>query len=222
MEKSYVKYMDFDYLTNIGFSKNQIDMVNKLTDKAINQRLYSNTKIPYHNIKHIERVIMYSIWILNEKEKKGELLENRDVLLLAALYHDCGRNSVFNKMHGIIGAKIARDKLRNTMNYKIINSICLLIETHAVSSDRVNFNNYNYTLKEKKNIQTLSDILKDADALDRNRIKLFPFLKCNVNKLRTLEAKDIYNNSDLFYFKYKDAVKKSKKLNEWLIMVFYS
>lgn len=210
-EKSYIKYIDYKYLNSIGFSKTQIDKVEKLINRAIKEKLYSKIKVPYHNLKHIERVVIYAIWILNEKEKNKEQIEDYEILLLAALYHDCARGSSSNKMHGIIGAKIAKDKLKKALDNKTVNSICLLIETHASNKDIVNFKNYNYTENEKKNIQILSNILKDADALDRNRIKLFPFAWCNVNKLRTSEAKVIYNSSNQFYHKYKDAIKKQNK-----------
>lgn len=211
-KESYISYIEPEYLNKIGFKENQINKVKRLMNRGIQENLYSKTKIPYHDNKHIERVIMYAIWILKEKEKKKEYLENQEILLLAALYHDCGRNVASNKMHGIVGAKIARNKLKNTIDDKAINSICLLIETHASYQDIDDFRDYNYSEEEKKNIQILSDILKDADALDRNRIKLFPFAKCDVNRLRTLEAKEIYKCSALFYDKYQEAVKNKKAI----------
>lgn len=205
--KSFIGSIESEYLNSIGFSQTQINKVEELVSRGIQEHLYEKMRVPYHNLKHIERVIMYSIWILNEKENKYEHIKNHNVLLLAALYHDCGRHLASNKMHGIVGAKIARERLKDTLDDKTINSICLLIETHASYQDMVDFKNYNYSEEEKKNIQILSDILKDADALDRNRIKLFPFAQCDVNKLRTLEARNIYNKSELFYDKYKDATK---------------
>lgn len=210
--KSFIESIDPEYLNSIGFSQNQISKVKELINRGIQEKLYEKMKVPYHNLKHIEKVIMYVIWILNEKESKKEYIKNHDILLLAALYHDCARNSASNKMHGVVGAKIARDKLKDTLDDKTINSICLLIETHASYQDTVDFKNYTYSEEEKKNIQILSDILKDADALDRNRIKLFPFAQCDVDKLRTLEAKNIYNKSDLFYDKYKEATKNKPSI----------
>lgn len=209
MEKSYIKNMDIHYLTNIGFSSNQIDLIYRLVNRGIEEKLYKNNHVPYHNLKHIEKVLCYCIWIINEKSSKGEILENQDILLYAALYHDCGRKlTVSNKRHGVVGAQIAKEKLKNTLDSKILNSICLLIETHASKNDRVDFKNFKYSKKEKENIQMLSNILKDADALDRNRIQLFKFAQCNPKYLRTEEAKDIYPISDLFYSKYQEAKKR--------------
>lgn len=210
MEKSYIQDISFDYLFNLGFSKEQIQRVNELVNQGIKEKLYTKSRVPYHNMKHIEKVIMYSLWIVNEKRKNGEMLDNIDILLLAALYHDCGRKwQISNKIHGVVGADIASKKLKGSFDDKTIHSICLLIETHAKIDDTVDFKGYKYTLKEKKQIQELSDILKDADALDRNRIRLFSFARCDVNRLRTPEAKIIYQSSNQFFNQYEKAIQKS-------------
>lgn len=210
MEKSIIKNIDINYLNSLGFKKDQISLINDLIDKVIEDQIYTKNHVPYHNIRHIERVLCYCIWILNMKISKGNFLENTDILLYAALYHDCGRSLIVsNKKHGIVGAKIAKEKLKNDFNKKDLNAIELLIETHAKPNDVIDFKNYKFTKSDKENIQILSNILKDADALDRNRIKLFKFAECNPNYLRTSEAKEIYHSSNLFLKKYEEA--KSKK-----------
>ncbi len=206
MEKSNIKNMDFNYLIEIGFKKNQISLICDLVNRGIVEQLYTKIHFPYHNIEHIERVLCYCIWILNKKINKGEDLKNTDILLYSALYHDCGRNLfVSNKMHGIIGAQLARKKLKNDFDNMNLNSIELLIETHAKPNDIIDFKNYNFNDIEKENLQILSNILKDADALDRNRIKIFKFANCNPNYLRTKEAKEIYTISNIFLQKYEEA-----------------
>ena len=211
MEKSNIKNMDINYLIGINFEKNQINLIYDLVSRGIKEKLYTNNHVLYHNIGHIERVLCYCIWILNKKVSKGENLKNTDILLYSALYHDCGRKlTVSNKMHGIISAQIARKKLRNDFNDKDLNAIKLLIETHAIRSDIINFNGYGFHDSEKENLQILSNILKDADALDRNRIKIFKFAQCNPNYLRTIEAKEIYHISNLFFKEYEKAEKANK------------
>lgn len=206
MEKSYIKNMDRKYLIDLDFTENDIERVNSLVNQGINEHLYTKTMIPYHNMKHIEKVLMYSIWILNLKEKNGEILDDKELLLLAALYHDSGRSKgASNKMHGIVGAQIARTKLGENLDEKSLDIIEFLIETHASKIDKVDFKNKKFSEKEKENIQVLSDILKDADALDRNRIKLFSFAKCKIEYLRTKEAKGIYPKSNIFLQKYEQA-----------------
>lgn len=209
MEKSYIKNMDVHYLSSIDFSNAQINLVYQLVNRGIEEELYVNNHVPYHNLNHIERVICYSLWILNQKKNKEEILNNQEILLYSALYHDCGRRlTVSNKNHGIVGAKIAKSKLKNIFDNKSLTSICLLIETHASKNDIVDFKNFSYSKEEKENIQLLSNILKDADALDRNRIHLFKFAQCNPKYLRTNEAKDIYLKSNDFYDKYQEALSR--------------
>lgn len=211
MEKSSIKNIDINYLNSIGFKKNQIDLIYDLIHKCIEKQIYTKIHFPYHNIEHIERVLCYCIWILNMKANKGEFLKNTDILLYAALYHDCGRSLIVsNKKHGIVGAKIAKEKLKRNFNDKDLNSIELLIDTHAKPNDIVDFKNYKFTDSDKENIQILSNILKDADALDRNRIKVFKFAQCNPNYLRTNEAKEIYHVSNIFLKKYEEAKSKTR------------
>jgi len=205
MEKSNIKNMNINYLISIGFKQDQIDLICNLVNRGIKEKLYTKNYFPYHNIEHIEKVLCYCIWILNKKE---EILKNTDILLYSALYHDCGRKlNVSNKMHGIVGARIASKKLENDFDDTSINTIKLLIETHAKPNDIVDFKDYDFTNSEKESIQMLSNILKDADALDRNRIKIFKFAQCNPNYLRTKEAKEIYYISDLFLKEYEEAKK---------------
>lgn len=212
MEKSCIKLMNKKYLDKIGIKSIQISKIEELVKRVINEKLYTKTLVPYHNIKHIEKVLIYSYLILNKKKLNGEKVNNEEILLYAALYHDCGRRYALSKNHGIVGAKIAREKLKDTFDEKTINSICLLIETHAIVEDEVNFKDYDYTKEEKNNIQILSNILKDSDALDRNRIKLFKFAQCNPKFLRTKEAKEIYKISDSVFNEYINTKKYKEHL----------
>ena len=209
MEKSNIKNINLDYLNSIGFKQNQILLIDDLISRAIQEKLYTKIHFPYHDIEHIERVLCYCIWILNMKTSKEEVLENIDILLYSALYHDCGRGLfTTNKMHGVVGARLMREKLKDDFSEKDLNKIALLIETHAKPDDTVDFKNFKFKSNEKKNIQILSNILKDADALDRNRIKSFKFAQCNPNYLRTEEAKEIYKVSHIFLEEYEKAKKR--------------
>ena len=209
MEKSYIERMELQYLYSIGINKNEIEGIYKYTNDGINRHLYSHSMIPYHNINHIERVLTYCLWLSNALEKNNYPIENKNLLLTAALYHDCGRTlNIFAENHGLRGAKKAKELLHDEFDEKSLNIIEILIETHAIKSDIVDYKNYNFTHKEKANIQLLSNILKGADALDRNRIKLFSFAQCKPQYLRTKEAKEIYLQSNEFYNKYMKAVKK--------------
>lgn len=206
MEKSNIQKINRKYLANLGFNENDIERVVTLVNQGIKEKLYTKTKVPYHNLKHIERVMIYCLWILNIKN--DELKDSKDLLLLASLYHDAGRSKgATNKNHGIVGAQIAHERLKNKVDAKNLDIIELLIKTHATKSDVVDFEDKKFTEQEKKKIQILSDILKDADALDRNRIKLFKFAQCKIEFLRTKEAKEIYSKSSKFLKKYEEATR---------------
>lgn len=211
MEKSYIKKMELKFLYNIGINKNEIDEITKLVNEGIDKKLYSNSFIPYHNIYHIERVLIYCMWICNSIESEDFIVENKPILLTAALYHDCGRSlNPFAENHGVTGAKKMKNILKDKLDEKSLKIIEILIETHAIKDDIVDYKGYDFNHQEKANIQLLSNILKDADALDRNRIKLFSFAQCKPEYLRTKAAKDIYSKSAELYEKYLNAMKKNK------------
>lgn len=75
MKKSNIKNMDINYLSKIGFQKEQISFIYDLIHRAIEEQLYMKNHFPYHDITHIERVLCYCTWILNMKINKGELLK---------------------------------------------------------------------------------------------------------------------------------------------------
>lgn len=176
-------------------------------------KIFTHTLDFKHDIKHIERVTIYVKWIINEKEKKGEKVENQDILKTAALYHDIGKSiDASNATHGIIGSKEFRKNKQGILTDDYIDKICALIETHAVEDDKIHLSNI--SPDELENLQLLSNILKDADALDRNRLNYpAPIGTCDVNKLRTEEAKQILKTSDTLLKEYMDAYIKEKERN---------
>lgn len=210
MEKSYIEKINQNYLYHLGFTQKQIENIKSFVDRGIEEKLYTHCKVPFHNMKHIEKVLMYAQWIINDKKKKNEIIENQNILFLACLYHDYGRSlGTSNKMHGIVGAKETAKKLEGTLSEKDIVTIELLIETHASRNVKVDFKDIVLTEKEKAEIQKLSDILKDADALDRDRFYPIPLVTCNSNYLRTDEAKNIHIVSKYFQKEYKKAALNS-------------
>ena len=69
METSYIEVMNKDYLSNLGFQQEELHFISELVKKGIQEKLYTNTKDFKHDLKHIERVLTYVQWILNEKKK---------------------------------------------------------------------------------------------------------------------------------------------------------
>ena len=230
METSYIEVMNKDYLLNLGFQPEQLNFISELVKKGIQEKLYTNTKDFKHDLKHIERVLTYVQWILNEKKKNGEVIENQELLFYATLYHDIGKTiGASNKEHGKVGSQEVYKYLEDALDEKSIKIVSSLIKTHASEDDRVEFSE-DFSEEEKKRIQELSDILKDADALDRNRLNYpAPMGVCDVNKLRTQEARKILKFSDQFLEEYNKAIIFAKekesgtkifnnyqKLDEWI------
>ena len=230
METSYIEVMNKDYLLNLGFQPEQLNFISELVKKGIQEKLYTNTKDFKHDLKHIERVLTYVQWILNEKKKNGKVIENQELLFYATLYHDIGKTiGASNKEHGKVGRQELYKYLEDALDEKSIKIVSSLIKTHASEDDRVEFSE-DFSEEEKKRIQELSDILKDADALDRNRLNYpAPMGVCDVNKLRTQEARKILKFSDQFLEEYNKAIIFTKekesgtkifnnyqKLDEWI------
>lgn len=207
METSYIEVMNKDYLSNLGFQQEELHFISELVKKGIQEKLYTNTKDFKHDLKHIERVLTYVQWILNEKKKNGEVVENSELLFYATLYHDIGKTiGATNEEHGKVGSQEVYKYLEKTLDEKSIKIVSSLIKTHASEDDRVELST-DFSEEEKKKIQELSDILKDADALDRNRLNYpAPMGVCNENKLRTKEARKILKFSDQFLEEYNKAI----------------
>ena len=183
----------YNKLVKYGIKNEQIVYIDKIVNHAIRKNTYSFNFVPYHDIHHVKRCLYYSAMIVNRMNYK--LTKNYiNILFQACLYHDCGR-SLFTMNHGKNGSKKVTKYLKNSSN---ISKIKILIEEHNKKNNNIDFKKYLYKNDDKEIIQLLSNILKDADALDRNRIKTFPWLKCNIKYLRTKEAKDLYQLSDNF------------------------
>ena len=200
-EQSYIEKFTDEMISKYGLNSRDKDIISFLVKKSIDEKLYTDTKDYQHNLKHIERVIAYTRMIIN---KINNPLINEEILMYAALYHDIGKTKgASNQEHGLVGAAEFKKMMQGKLNDKAIEIISLLIYQHASESDLINFENSNYSEEEKKTIQLMSDILKDADALDRNRLNFpAPIGTCDVNRLRTDEAKEVFKLTDSLYQDY--------------------
>src|SRR5574344_2037912 len=97
MGKSYIDNINHEYLPHIGIDKKQMDNIKRYINIAIANHLYTNTKDFQHDLKHIERVLMYEQLIINEKAKHYEIVNDQEVLFLATIYHDCGLTTGANR-----------------------------------------------------------------------------------------------------------------------------
>lgn len=153
MERSYIKNINSDFINSIGLTDENVQKIYSLINYAILEKLYTHSKVIYHNLEHIEKTLIYAYWIVSRKKF---LLKNEDILLYSLLYHDAGRVKICsNKMHGIKGAEIARLKLKDIFDAKQLEAISLLIINHASKSDIILFKNELFTEPICKNFRIL-------------------------------------------------------------------
>jgi len=157
----------------------------------------------YHSLSHIQKVIMFS-GILAKNENLS--LEETKILLAAAAFHDSGRDGAEgeNDNHAIASARQVKEYSENNPNNPFgitsenISMIQAVIEYHEHKEQEKGVTDrgklidlsYKYNIDAEKftSLVKISELLKDADALDRAR-----FGKKNENRW-SLDAK--YLKSD--------------------------
>ena len=193
-------------LFNSSFD-NQVDLynvVNSLKDNDLlgrfesevrylnNNNLY-NFDIPEHNIDHVERVLLYSMYMGNEIKLDSDMM---DVLIEASKFHDSGRiNLATDTNHAMLSANKVFENLEGKYSADELNKIAAVIEYHEAADSKeafdAIFNKYNIDKEEYDDIYNIATILKDADALDRVR---FPG-NLDSKYLRNDMAKDLIKSS---------------------------
>ncbi len=152
----------------------------------------------YHSLSHIQKVVMFS-GILAKNENLS--FEETEILLASAAFHDSGRDGAEGEddNHAIESAKQAKEYFENNPNNPFgitaenISMVQAVIEYHEHKeqekgvTDRRKLNelSYKYNIDYEKftSLVKISELLKDADALDRAR-----FGKKNENRW-SLDAK---------------------------------
>ena len=151
-----------------------------------------NVDLKVHGQRHVKNVLLYAALIGQEViENKNDL----NLVLLAAKYHDVGRKTDAHEEHADASADIAVEKLKDTCSQEELAIIKTIIQFHEFFR---NSYNEDETFEEiaKKNgipvdkiakVREMSEVLKDADALDRtrfiNKARLnSKFLKFDISK----------------------------------------
>ena len=217
-EESVVSSLSLDKISgidqNLSYYKlfnssfdNQVDLynvVNSLKDNDLlgrfeseirdlnNSNLY-NFDIPEHNIDHVERVLLYSMYMGNEMKLDSDMM---DVLIEASKFHDSGRiNLATDTNHAMLSANKVFENLEGKYSADELNKIAAVIEYHEAADSKeafdAIFNKYNIDKEEYDDIYNIATILKDADALDRVR---FPG-NLDSKYLRNDMAKDLIKSS---------------------------
>lgn len=155
---SHIFFMDVIKNTSFPIFLNH---VNKLNNKI----LYHSQ---VHGVKHILNVTFFSYLIAcNENMDANDM----DILLEAALYHDIGRiDDREDSDHGHRGAKKI---LQQIPVDKIDVMIPAVIHAHSLLDEEAYqvFRQYNIEKSQYDRYSKLLSIIKDADALDRFRLR---------------------------------------------------
>ena len=151
--------------------------------------LYDGITMQEHGLEHIDDVLFNAMYI---GKSEGLNREEMGLLVEAAKFHDCGRE-LQGREHGIQGAKNSEYWLSIGHKDKDIAKIQAAIEYHATPDEKIGevLNKYNIPSGQRKSVEKIAKILKDADALDRVR---FPG-NLNPQLLRTNTAKKMIKSS---------------------------
>lgn len=170
--------------------------------RSISQTPYYDMN-EYHSLSHIQKVIMFSGILA-----KGENLsaEETTILLASAAFHDSGRNGAEEEYdnHALASARQVKEYFENNPNNPFgitsenLSMIQAVIEYHEHKEQEKGITDkdelyhlrykYNVSFEKSDSLIKISELLKDADALDRAR-----FGKKSENKW-SLDAK--YLKSD--------------------------
>jgi HD superfamily phosphodiesterase len=138
-----------------------------------------------HGIGHTKRVL-FLVELLAALENLAE--PERDILSTAAVYHDIGRtNDGVDAIHGFSSfIKAEKLSLIQLENCEDCNAARYLIETHCIDDQEALALIKDYPLRGPDRAKKLLMFRKDADGLDRVRIKAL-----NPNMLRLPVSKGL-------------------------------
>lgn len=183
--------------------------------------LYEDRDKSAHSRKHVENVVLFSTVI-----GKSVGLEDKDmdILLAAAVFHDAGRINDKNESHAVTSAKLVEDKLIGVFSKEDLSMIQAIIEYHEVrerkgKDGKVNHSplidiceKYGIDLGDTERIERcikMSNVLKDADALDRTRFVSHSKAFLNPHYLRHDISKKMFKVAEQLneYYAKKDIEK---------------
>jgi hypothetical protein len=147
-----------------------------------------------HALSHTKRVLLLSL-IIGCLEKYGQ--EDVHVLGLASIYHDIGRtNDGYDPDHGIASYnKVTNEQLPVLIDGEEQEILRFLIQNHAIPDQSAYKKFDRYGIKNIDRTIRLYNAFKDADGLDRVRIRdLNPeYLRTGSAQRLLLAAHQLYN-----------------------------
>ena len=159
-------FYDMGYLKVLNESMVDMNNSNAYNPKLSNQE---------HGVDHAERVLTFASYIGLKSDLSAREMS---ILIESSKWHDCGRVLVANDTeHAIKSAAKIKDLIGERYSIRDIDMIKAAIELHEIDEGKCNYdevfnsvcNKYSIDASDKNSLRVISDILKDADALDRLR-----------------------------------------------------
>ena len=183
--------------------------------------LYEDREKTAHSRKHVENVVLFSTVV---GKSVGLDDKDMDILLAAAVFHDSGRVNDKNESHAVASAKLVKDKLIGVFSKEDLGMIQAIIEYHEVREKKgidgkVDHRplmdiceKYGIDLGDTERIERcirVSNVLKDADALDRTRFVSHSKAFLNPHYLRHDVSKKMFKVAEQLneYYAKKDIEK---------------
>jgi len=199
-EKEFKNF--FDIVTRLNLVDTNDQKVfepyfSQLSDNKLYVVLYDRK----HDVNHAIRCALYTHLLCQKKNVEKKYY---DYVMMAAIYHDSGLDrSKPKETHGVDGANLFEKYNKDKYEVKDLEIIKRLIALHASESNELDLSGLN--IRSKKIIENLNliyKILKDADAIDRNRLD-YSFAKCKPRSLRLPVSKSLLEIADYVLFEYK-------------------
>jgi len=173
----------------------------KYFNVAEENHLYVELYDRNHDFKHIMRVCMYTYLLCQKLDIGGKY---QDMALMAALYHDAGlEKSESSEGYCERSAAIFEDDCKKLYSKDDLEIIKRIISLSDAKSNEFDFKDLNVDSKEdKEQIKKIYRIIKDAKAIDRNRMN-YTFNKCKPRYLRFDESKKMLEMADIIIFEFK-------------------
>ena len=141
------------------------------------QTAISDTDCIIHGPAHVARVLYLSLVIADKEEIHDQHIRKK--LAIAAILHDCGRKTDASEPdHGRKSAELAErlceknpQILDMEFSEKEVEIIYTLIKYHSLPDELGIYEIENFLPEQKELAMHLFQILKDADGLDRVRLK---------------------------------------------------
>ena len=199
-EKEFKNF--FDIVTRLNLVDTNDQKVfepyfSQLSDNKLYVVLYDRK----HDVNHAIRCALYTHLLCQKKNVEKKYY---DYVMMAAIYHDSGLDrSKPKETHGVDGANLFEKYNKDKYEVKDLEIIKRLIALHASESNELDLSGLNIRSKKViENLNLIYKILKDADAIDRNRLD-YSFAKCKPRSLRLPVSKSLLEIADYVLFEYK-------------------